>query len=125
MKEMVIKKCIKCGAVVEVLHDCTCADCGIQCCGQPMVTLRANSVDAAIEKHVPTYQRQENKILVTVNHVMETEHYIEWIAMVTDTQVYKRTLTPGEVAEAVFPYVKGAKLYSYCNKHALWSADVE
>lgn len=108
-----------------VLRDCSCECCGIQCCDEDMVKLKPNSVDAAFEKHVPNYEIQGDKILVTVNHVMEPEHYIEWIALATDKQVYKRKFTPGEKPEAVFPYIKGAKLYSYCNKHALWSKDVE
>ena len=125
MKDLVIKKCPKCGAVVEVLHDCTCDNCGIICCGQKMIELIPNSNDAIFEKHVPNYEIQGDKILVNVNHVMEPEHFIEWIVLVTDTQIYKRVLNPNEKPEAVFPYVKGGKLYSYCNKHALWTKEVK
>ena len=28
--------CEKCGAMVKVLVDCTCKDCGIKCCGEAM-----------------------------------------------------------------------------------------
>ena len=56
-KELVIKKCKKCGATVKVLEDCHCGGCGIVCCGEPMETLVPNSVDAAVEKHVPTYEK--------------------------------------------------------------------
>ena len=80
MKELVIKKCLKCGALAEVLQDCKCENCGIKCCGQEMFSLVPNSVDAAFEKHVPTYQVVGDEVLVKVNHVMEEEHYIEWIA---------------------------------------------
>ena len=125
MNELIIKKCLKCGATVQVLHDCTCVGCGIRCCNQPMITLKPNSTDASFEKHIPNYEIQGDKILVSVNHVMEPEHYIEWILLQTENQVYKRLLRPNEKAEAVFPYVKGSKLYSYCNKHALWTKDVE
>ncbi len=31
-----ILKCEECGAMVKVLVDCECEDCGIQCCGKPM-----------------------------------------------------------------------------------------
>ena len=125
MNEIIIKKCPKCGATVEVLHDCTCNNCGILCCNQPMLTLKPNTTDASFEKHLPSYEIQGDKILTCVNHVMEPEHFIEWIALQTETQIYKRLLKPGEKAEAVFPYVKGSKLYSYCNKHALWKKDVD
>ena len=124
MKELIIKKCLKCGAVVEVLHDCTCADCGIKCCGEQMLTLKPNTMDAVFEKHVPNYEVQGDKILVSVNHVMEPNHFIEWVALVTETQVYKRVFNFNEKPEAVFPYVKNSKIYSFCNKHGLWEKDV-
>ena len=47
--ELIIKKCQKCGALVEVINDCNCWDCGITCCGEPMVKLISNSVDASFE----------------------------------------------------------------------------
>ena len=35
-RELVIRKCAKCGAMVKVLIDCTCKDCGIKCCNETM-----------------------------------------------------------------------------------------
>lgn len=29
-------RCEKCGAMVKVLIDCTCGDCGIKCCNETM-----------------------------------------------------------------------------------------
>ncbi len=34
MKKIV--RCEKCGAMVEVLIDCTCENCGIKCCNEKM-----------------------------------------------------------------------------------------
>ena len=48
--ELIIKKCKSCGAMVKVLKDCTCENCGIKCCGEEMEILVPNSVDAAVEK---------------------------------------------------------------------------
>lgn len=124
-RELIIKKCTKCGALVKVIEDCKCEGCGIKCCGEEMVALNPNTTDAAVEKHVPTYEKVEDEIFVKVNHVMEKEHYIEWIAMVTDTEEYIVTLYPEQNAECRFKYVPGAKLYAYCNKHNLWSAEVK
>ena len=74
-KELLIKKCMKCGAIVKVIEDCKCGeDCGIKCCGEKMTVLKPNSVDAAVEKHVPTYEVKDGKIYARVNHVMEDEH---------------------------------------------------
>lgn len=123
--ELIVKRCNKCGATVKVLEDCNCQDCGIVCCGEPMQVMVSNSVDAAVEKHVPTYEIDQDELVVKVNHVMEKEHYIEWISLVKENKEYTVKLYPEQEAECRFPYLKGATLYAYCNKHGLWKADVE
>ena len=123
--ELLIKTCTSCGALVKVIEDCNCENCGIKCCGEEMKLLIPNSVDAAVEKHIPTYQLVEDEIFVNVNHVMEKEHYIEWISLVKENKEYTVKLYPEQEAECRFPYLKGATLYAYCNKHGLWKADVE
>lgn len=125
MNELTIKKCKKCGAIVKVIEDCKCPGCGIQCCGEEMTKLVPNSVDAAVEKHVPSYEIQDNKIIVKVNHVMEDEHYIEWVSLVSDNKEKTVYFKPGQDAVAKFCYHKGSTLYAYCNKHGLWKKDVE
>lgn len=123
--KLVIKKCKSCGAMVKVLKDCTCENCGIKCCGEEMEILVPNSVEAAIEKHIPTYEKVEDEIFVKVNHVMEKEHYIEWVALVKDNKEYLVNLYPEQNAECRFKYIPGSTIYAYCNKHGLWKKDVE
>jgi len=94
------------------------------CCDEEMRTLIPNSVDAAVEKHVPTYEVKDGKILVKVNHVMEEEHFIEWIAIVSDEKECITYLQPGKDALAHCKYIPGTTLYSYCNKHGLWKKEV-
>ena len=125
MKEFVIKKCLKCGATVHVLEDCNCGDCGIKCCGEEMKKIVPNSVDASIEKHVPTCEVIDEKVHVTVNHVMEEEHFIEWIAFAYPNKTVFKYLKPGKEAKAHCKYKPGMSVYSYCNKHGLWKTDVE
>lgn len=120
-----IKACKSCGALVKVIEDCKCDGCGIQCCGKEMETLIPNSVDASSEKHIPTYEKVENKILVKVNHPMEQEHYITSIIFVNGNKEKTITLHPGESAEAKFKYIPGSTIYAYCNKHGLWKIDVQ
>ena len=110
--ELTIKKCKTCGATIKVIEDCNCNGCGIICCGEQMQTLIPNSVDAAIEKHVPTYEIVENEILVKVNHVMEKEHFIEWISLVKENKEITVKLYPEQNAEVRFPYIKGATIYA-------------
>lgn len=124
MKELILKKCKKCGAMVNVINDCDCNDCGIMCCNEFMINIKANSVDAAVEKHVPTYEVRDNKLIVKVNHVMDSDHYIEWICLLTDTKEEYIYLKPNDNAEAVFENVDSGILYSYCNKHGLWKQEI-
>ena len=124
MKELVLKRCEKCGAMVKVIEDCNCEGCGIVCCEEPMKVVAPNSVDAAFEKHIPNYEIEVDKIIVTCNHVMEEEHYIEWIAMVSEDRECTKYLKPGENAKVSFKYIPGSILYAYCNKHGLWKKDV-
>ncbi len=119
-KELKLKKCSACGNIVSYEKN---AD--IVCCGKTMNNVVANSVECAIEKHIPTYEKVEDEILVKVNHVMEKDHYIEKIVMVTDNKTIVVDLYPEQEAQARFPYVKGATIYAYCNKHGLWKNEVE
>ena len=125
MKEFIIKKCFKCGAIVKAIEDCNCGDCGIVCCGEQMKNLTANSTDGAVEKHIPTYEIKGDLIEVVVNHVMDPDHYIEWISASTENEEHVKYLNPGEEAKAVFKYQKGMVLYAYCNKHLLWKTEVK
>ena len=124
-RKLIIKKCFKCGAIVKVIEDCKCEGCGIKCCGEEMKELIPNSVDAAIEKHVPTYEIKGDRIYVKVDHVMEEEHYIEWIAIVSEGRECTRFFKVGDLPETHFKYIPNSVLYAYCNKHGLWKTEVE
>lgn len=122
--DLKVKKCLKCGAIVKAIKNCECEDCGIMCCGEAMQEVVANSVDAVVEKHVPTYELDGEVLKVRVNHVMEEEHYIEWICLKTEDREEFVYLKTNEEAAATFNNVKSGTLYAYCNKHGLWSAEI-
>lgn len=122
---MKLLKCKNCGAVVRVIDDCNCGDCGITCCGDAMVELKENSVDASFEKYLPQYKVVDDKIEVIVPHVMEEDHYIEFISYEHDNTIETVSFTYKDSPKAIFNYYKGSTLYSYCNKHSLWKTDVE
>ena len=115
------KKCNTCGQVVHILKNGN----SLICCGKDMMELIPNSTDAAFEKHVPEYSINDNKIYVKVNHVMESDHYIEWIAIENDSEFYMKKLKPGENPEVIFDYIPNAIVYSYCNKHNLWKNEIK
>jgi len=117
--------CPDCGTVADLINN---NGEKIICDGKEMKPLAANSVDAAEEKHVPVYERYDDEIVVnvgSVDHPMEKDHYIMWIAMVTDNKMCRTTLYPEQAPTARFKYVPGAAIYAYCNKHGLWMTKVD
>ena len=120
-----VYQCKHCGNIVEVLHG---GAAPLICCGEPMKLMREGSTDGASEKHVPVIEKTENGYKVKVGsaaHPMAEDHYIEWIIVQTEKQVYKVNLKPGDVPELVAPYEKGSIIYAYCNKHGVWKKEVE
>ena len=122
-KRLEVYKCNVCGNIVEVL---TGGAGSLVCCGQDMVAVSENTVDAALEKHVPVVTKVEGGYEVTVGstlHPMEDKHFIEWIDLNADGTSYKVFLKPGEEPKAFFP-VEAAEVTvrEYCNLHGLWKA---
>jgi len=86
----------------------------------------ANSVDAAVEKHVPVIEKKGDTVTVSVGstlHPMEESHYIEFIQLVTEARTYTAYLNPGKEPKASFD-AKGdvVSARAYCNLHSLWKS---
>lgn len=93
------------------------------------VPVLANSVDAATEKHVPVVDLQRDGHVLNVHvgeveHPMEAEHYIEWIALEAAGRLEFHYLKPGQTPTTFFAGgVKSGIVYAYCNLHGLWKAE--
>jgi len=117
-------KCEVCGNQVVLIKK---GGGELVCCGKPMTELKANTTEASTEKHIPVATRENGKINVQVGsaiHPMKEEHYIEWIALVSDDGIRIISLKPGDEPKAVFCDRENAEVYAYCNIHGLWKADV-
>ena len=100
MKEKIrFYKCPICGNIIELIEG---DNSHIVCCGKQMEELKANTVDAAVEKHIPVYEKIEDEIVVRVGeleHPMEKDHYIMWIAQVTEDRTTRVRLYPEQATE--------------------------
>lgn len=129
-----IYKCSVCGNIVELVH---VGGGTLVCCGKEMILQEENSVDAAVEKHVPIIENRPEadqpgagtakgvKIKVgSAPHPMEEAHFIEWIEILVDGKVDRQYLKPGDASEAEFN-IDGDDLVarSYCNLHGLWKSN--
>lgn len=118
-----IYKCEICGNIVEVMH----AGKGeLVCCGQPMALQVENTVDAAVEKHVPLVEVTGDGVLVKVGevaHPMTEEHYIEWVQIMAGEHSYRIFLKPGIDPQGRFAVPReGITAREYCNLHGLWKS---
>jgi len=115
--------CEICGNIVEVLQGGVGE---LVCCDEPMKLLKANTVDAAKEKHVPVLEATDHGIKVKVGsvaHPMEPKHFIMWIELIAEGRSYRTYLKPGDAPEATFCIdVKEITARAYCNLHGLWKS---
>ncbi len=122
-ERMEIYKCEICGNIVEVLHGGKGA---LVCCGEDMVLQTENTVDAAVEKHVPVVEVLEDGVLVKVGevaHPMQDDHYIEWVQIIVGDRCSRIFLKPGDAPEGKFtPPKEGITAREYCNLHGLWKS---
>lgn len=97
----------------------------MECCGEKMTHLQANTSDGDMEKHIPVVtEREEGSMRIKVGskpHPSTSEHHIKFICLQTDKEVIIRYLMFDEAPEACIRYTgKPVAVYSYCNIHGLW-----
>ena len=115
--------CEHCGNIIAMVKN---TGVPVMCCGQKMTELVPGTTDAAVEKHVPSYVVEGNKVIVTVGeveHPMAEEHYIEWVSIQTKQGNQRKALKPGEAPKICFSICDGDEVeavYAYCNLHGLW-----
>ena len=117
--------CDHCKKIITVVNE---SGVPVMCCGQKMTELVPGTVDAAVEKHVPVCEANDDMVTVTVGeveHPMLEEHSIQWIALETANGCQIKHLKPGEKPTASFAILDDDEVvavYEYCNLHGLWKA---
>ena len=107
--------CPVCGNVIQ-----TSGEAVISCCGITLPPLEAEEPD---DGHSLKVETVEDEYFVTMNHPMTKEHYISFIAAISDQGVQLVKLYPEGNAEARFKISRVRKLYAYCNRHGLFEVD--
>lgn len=125
---MRVFRCNKCKNTITFLTEKS--GCTPMCCGEEMVELKANTTDAATEKHVPVVEINGSTVTVCVGeveHPMLEEHYIQFIILETSNGYYKADLKPGDKPVATFVLPEGVKAvaaYELCNLHGFWKKEL-
>lgn len=123
-KRLELYKCNVCGNLVEVVLN---GAGELVCCNEKMQLLNANTTDGDGEKHVPVFLKKDGELEIRIGsqpHPMTKEHYIQFIEIISDDEVYlkRKYLKPEEDALLNLKgYDIGAmKVEEYCNIHGLW-----
>ena len=108
--------CPVCGNVIFARGEAVISCCGIQ--------LPALDAEEADEAHGISAERVEDEIFVSVDHPMDKDHYLSFIAYVTPDRCETAALYPEGAAEARFFRRGSGRLYVYCNRHGLFMRKV-
>lgn len=104
--------CPVCGNVIQASGEAV-----VSCCGITLPPLEPESCD---DEHQIRVENVEDEYYVTVDHPMTKEHYISFLAAVSDQGVQFVKLYPEGGAETGFRRACIKKIYAYCNRHGLF-----
>jgi superoxide reductase len=119
-------RCKHCGNFIGLINN---AGVPMVCCGEEMIELVPNTVEASQEKHIPFVTLEGNTMTVQIGSVLHPsteEHYIDFIYVQTEHGGQRKSIKPGDNPIAVFKFVddKPLEVFAYCNLHGLWSVKV-
>ena len=89
----------------------------ISCCGITLPPLEPENTEPEHDIRVETV---EDEYYVTIDHPMRKDHYISFLAAVSNSRVQFAKLYPEGNAEARFKIDGVRKFYAYCNRHGLF-----
>ena len=114
--------CKHCGNMIGLVDD---KGVPLVCCGEKMTELIPNTVEAAVEKHLPEVSVTGDTIEVkigSVPHPMEEGHHITFVYLETEKGGQRKCLDIGAEPALKFCLAddKALAVYAYCNLHGLW-----
>ncbi|MBQ2160938.1 MAG: helix-turn-helix domain-containing protein [Firmicutes bacterium] len=104
--------CPVCGNVIRSTGEAV-----VSCCG---ITLPPAEPEEADDDHMIMKEVVEDEYYVTMDHPMTKDHYISFLAAVTDQGMEFVKLYPQGPCEARFKIRRLKYLYAYCNRHGLF-----
>lgn len=104
--------CPVCGNVIHSVGRAV-----ISCCGIDLPPLEAEEPD---EEHGIRWEMVEDQIYVTMDHPMEKDHYISFLAGISDNGIQLVKLYPEGECGARFTRSRVRKIVGYCNRHGLF-----
>lgn len=116
MKKIHFFVCPSCGNLIISLTDTT-----ISCCGKKLKTL---PLQKASDDEMLSVEIVENDFYITANHPMKRDHYITFIALLTEDTIMLRKQYPEWELQARIPVFAHGILVWHCSKHGLFYQEI-
>ena len=117
MKRIKFYVCPVCGNVIS-----STGMAEISCCGRKLNALKARPADLS---HSVSAKAVEGDYYITLEHDMEKQHYITFMAYAVYDRVLLMKLYPEQAAQVRFPRSGHGVLYICCNSHGLFSVSLQ
>lgn len=112
MKRSKFYVCPVCGNVIHALGE------GVfSCCGIRLPKLEAEVEDL---EHEIIIEDVDDELYVRIDHPMRKDHFISFVALVTDNHIQIEKLYPEQNAELRFRKIRYGVLYILCNRDGLF-----
>ncbi|MDD6021161.1 MAG: helix-turn-helix domain-containing protein [Oscillospiraceae bacterium] len=116
MKRIKIYACPECGNIIIVLTDTS-----ISCCGKKLRPLELTKAEGRNKLDV---ERIENEYYISADHEMSKEHFISFVAFISDDTVIMRKQYPEWNLQVRIPFFAHGRLVWYCTRHGLFYQDI-
>lgn len=122
-----LEEAMKCNDNIKKTRFYICPDCGnlmtsmddtaIVCCGKKLSSLVPSKVDYA---HVLDIERSDGGLFITTSHEMTKDHYISFVAFLTDDTMIVKKLYPEWNLQVRLPFFAHGTLLWFCNRDGLF-----
>ena len=112
MKKLKFYICGRCGNIITAT-----SEAAVTCCGGRLTALEPRRAD---EAEMLRAEDIGGEWLITSDHPMRKEHYISFIAFITDSSAAVYKLYPEWDVQLILPRTCAGRLVWYCTEHGLF-----
>lgn len=116
MKKVHFYVCPICGNIITAVGQGS-----FSCCG---ITLPNQEAELMDDNHLICVETVDHEYSVSIQHLMNKEHYISFIAYVTSSSIEIAKLYPEQDISIRFRKKGHGFLFAYCNKHGMFRKQI-
>ena len=116
MKKLKFYVCRECGNIITAT-----SEAAVTCCGNKLVPLEPVKAEGA---DMLSTEDLGGERFISSAHEMKKEHYISFVAYVTDSSAMVFKQYPEWNLQVTLPFYKSGRLVWYCTQHGLFYQDI-